>query len=98
MTETPTPTHTVSDWSIAPAPTWQGKLISVRASRAGDAVTIRMRAEGEPWRTVRLAWFDPSAGILAGPLCCSPKRGGLVVRFTRFAKGPADADLHAAPS
>ncbi|MFI1094285.1 DUF1349 domain-containing protein [Streptomyces sp. NPDC020917] len=87
-------THGTSDWSLAPVPDWAGREVTVRASRAGDAVTVRARCDGGPWRMVRLAHLDPDADAQAGPLCCSPLHAGLEVRFTRLATGPADAALH----
>jgi regulation of enolase protein 1 (concanavalin A-like superfamily) len=90
-------TNEVSDWSQAPVPDWSGREITIRASRAGDAVTIRARAADDPWRTIRLAPLPPDAAATAGPYCCSPERSGLTVRFTRYATGPADAALHSAP-
>ncbi|WP_439673662.1 DUF1349 domain-containing protein [Embleya sp. MST-111070] len=90
-------TRGVSDWSIAPVPEWAGGPITVRVSRAGDALTIRARHTDEPWRTIRLAPLSPDASATAGPFCCSPERAGLRVRFTRFVLGPADAGLHENP-
>ncbi|MFI2609475.1 DUF1349 domain-containing protein [Kitasatospora sp. NPDC018616] len=87
-------TRGVSDWSLAPVPDWHGRAVTVRASRTGDAVTIRARCEDAPWRLVRLAPLAPEADATAGPFCCSPERAGLQVRFTRFAQGPADPALH----
>ena len=88
-------TRDLSDWSVAPVPQWVGREVTVRASRAGDALTIRARADGDLWRLVRLAPLDPGRTWLAGPFCCAPTRAGLEVRFTRFVIGPADAALHA---
>ena len=90
-------TNEVSDWSQAPVPDWSGREITIRASRAGDAVTVRARAGDDPWRTIRLAPLSPDAAATAGPYCCSPERSDLTVRFTRFATGPADAALHTSP-
>ena len=87
-------THGTSDWSLAPVPDWAGREVTVRVSRAGDAVTVRARRGDEPWRMVRLAWLDPDADAQAGPFCCSPLHAGLQVRFTRLATGPADTALH----
>ncbi|WP_405589562.1 DUF1349 domain-containing protein [Streptomyces sp. NBC_01190] len=87
-------THGTSDWSLAPVPAWAGREVTVRVSRSGDAVTVRARSGDEPWRMIRLAWLDPTAEARAGLFCCSPQRGGLRVRFTRLATGPADASLH----
>jgi len=86
-------TRELSDWSTAPFPEWQGKEVTVRASRAGDALTVRAHAGGA-WQLVRLAPLDPTLDWSAGPLCCSPSRAGLQVRFTRFAIGPADLSVH----
>jgi uncharacterized protein len=87
-------TDGVSDWSQAAVPEWAAREVTVRVSRAGDALTVRARAGDEPWRTIRLAPLSPDAVATAGPACCSPKRAGLTVRFTRFATGPADTALH----
>lgn len=87
-------TNGVSDWSQAAVPEWASRAVTVRVSRAGDALTVRARADDEPWRTIRLAPLSPDAVASAGPACCSPKRAGLTVRFTRFVTGPADTALH----
>ncbi|WBB66679.1 DUF1349 domain-containing protein [Micromonospora sp. WMMD812] len=87
-------TREVSDWSVGPVPEWAGREVTVRASRSGDALTVRARVAGEPWRLVRLAPLAPDAEAAAGPFCCSPTRGGLEVRFTGWRRGPADAALH----
>ncbi|MGY1841640.1 MULTISPECIES: DUF1349 domain-containing protein [unclassified Modestobacter] len=83
-----------SDWSVAPVPEWAGRRVTVRASRSGDAVTVRARVDDEPFRLVRVAAFPPGVPVTAGPYCCAPTRAGLVVRFRRWATGPADAALH----
>ncbi len=87
-------THGTSDWSVAPVPEWAGKVVTVRASRTGDAVTIRARVDGEAFRLVRVAHLDPDATVSAGLYCCSPSRGGLVVRFTGYERTEPDVGLH----
>lgn len=87
-------TREFSDWSVAPVPDWTGREVTVRVSRAGNALTVRARVAGEPWRLVRLAPLAPDAEASAGPYCCSPSRGGLTVHFTAWRHGPADATLH----
>ena len=82
-------THELSDWSQAPVPEWAGREVTIRVSRAGDALTFSARCEREPWRMIRLAPLAEDAVASAGPFCCSPSRAGLVVRFTRFATGMA---------
>lgn len=83
-----------SDWSVAPVPSWQGRAVTVRASRAGDAVTVRARVDDEPFQLVRVAPLEPDAVAWAGPMMCSPSRGGLVVRFLEWRVGEADERLH----
>lgn len=87
-------THGASDWSLSPVTGWSGRIVTVRASRAGDAVTVRARVDDEPWRLVRVAPLDPAAPVSAGPFCCAPTRAGLTVRFTSWRSVPADASLH----
>jgi regulation of enolase protein 1 (concanavalin A-like superfamily) len=83
-----------SDWSVAPVPGWAGRRVTVRASRSGDAVTVRARVDDEPFRLVRVAAFPEGVAVQAGPYCCAPTRAGLVVRVRRWATGPADVALH----
>ncbi|MDF0513500.1 DUF1349 domain-containing protein [Agromyces sp. H3Y2-19a] len=92
-------TNGVSDWSLAPVPEWAGRLVTIRASlggETGDAVTLRARADGGPWRTLRVAPFT-AGDAQAGPMLCAPLRAGLEVRFPRWALAPADVELHADP-
>lgn len=87
-------TNGFSDWSLAPVAEWSGRAVTVRASRSGDAVTIRARVDDEPWRLVRVAPLDPRAAVFAGPFCCAPSRSGLTVLFTSWRVVPADTSLH----
>ncbi|TDC47521.1 DUF1349 domain-containing protein [Actinomadura sp. KC345] len=86
-------TRGVSDWSSGPVP-WAGREITVRASRSGDAVTVRARAGDDPWQMIRLAPFPVDVPAKAGPYCCAPEREGLTVRFTRVSTGAPDEALH----
>lgn len=89
-------TRDMSDWSVASVPSWNdgSTPVTIRASRSGDALTVRAKLGNEPWQFVRLAPLDADAIVTAGPMACSPTRGGLQVRFTKFALGPADLALH----
>lgn len=83
-----------SDWSVRPVPDWSGSEVTLRVSRSGDALTVRVRRADEPWELLRLAPIDPTATAYAGPYCCAPERDGLEVTFTRWQAGPADPALH----
>ena len=87
-------THGTSDWSVAPVPDWAGREVSMRASRSGDAVTIRARVQGEDWRLVRVAHLDAGAHVWAGLYCAAPTRAGLAVTFTGYRTGGPDTSLH----
>jgi hypothetical protein len=86
-------THGRSDWSVAPVPGWSGRDVTVRVSRAGDALTVRARSDAGSWQLVRVAPLPPG-DPLAGPYCCAPTRAGLVVRFRSAVLTAADASLH----
>jgi regulation of enolase protein 1 (concanavalin A-like superfamily) len=86
-----------SDWSVAALPPRaEGRPLTFRASRVGDAVTVRYRIDEEPaWELLRVAYLPADAEVIAGPMCCSPSRAGLSVRFDSARSGPPDAELHA---
>lgn len=83
-----------SDWSVGYVDEWHGSEITVRVSRWQDAVIVRARADDGEWRLVRVAPFDGDAAASAGPFLAAPTRAGLVVRFTRWTRSAADAELH----
>lgn len=87
-------TRNVSDWSLARVPDWDGREVTIRASRSGDALTVRARADEEPWQLVRVAPLNPQAVLSAGPYCCAPSREGFTVQFTSWRVTAADAGLH----
>jgi len=87
-------TRGMSDWSLSPIPGWHGRLVTIRASRSGDALTIRARVDDEAWRLVRVAPLDPGAAVTAGPMCCAPSRADLTVHFTSWRVVEADESLH----
>lgn len=87
-------THEFSDWSVAPVPEWAGRVVTVRASRDGDAVTIRAWADGEEPRLVRVAYLAADAVVSAGLFCAAPTRAGLTVTFTGYRVGAPDTSLH----
>jgi regulation of enolase protein 1 (concanavalin A-like superfamily) len=85
-----------SDWSMSPlAAESERKPFTIRASRSGDGVTLRYQIGSDgAWRLLRVAYMPPEAEVIAGPMCCSPTRGGLVVRFERVRVGACDHRLH----
>ncbi len=82
-----------SDWSTGAADDWNGRRITVRASRAADSITVRAAVDGGAFRLVRVAPFVDGAAE-AGPYLCAPTRADFSVRFLARRLGPADAALH----
>ena len=86
-------TNLVSDWSVAPVPTWMNQEVHLRFSRSGDALTIRAKCDGH-WQLVRLVPLEESRTWSAGLFLASPSREGLTVRFTKITRGESDPSLH----
>lgn len=91
-------TDGVSDWSLAPVPDWKDTRVRVRASRSGNALTVRAGVVGEGGSTdlqlVRVIPLAPECEVEAGPLVCAPSRPGLTVTFHAWRLVEADASLH----
>jgi regulation of enolase protein 1 (concanavalin A-like superfamily) len=85
-----------SDWSVAALPPLgPATPVTIRASRSGDELTIRFGLDGAPPRQLmRTCFLPPGVSLLAGPMCCSPTREGLVVRFDPVRLGPSDGQPH----
>ena len=83
-----------SDWSLAPTPYWRGRRVLVRASRSGDALTIRARSDGAALQLVRVVPFEPGLVASAGPFTCAPTRAGLTVAFHAWRLTESDDSLH----
>ena len=83
-----------SDWSLAPTPYWRGRRVLVRASRSGDALTIRARSDGAAPQLVRVVPFEPGLVASAGPFTCAPTRAGLTVAFHAWRLTESDDSLH----
>ena len=87
-------TRDTSDWSSGPVD-WVGREVTMSASRSGNAIMIRAKVDGEPYRLIRLAWVDPALTLAAGPYLCAPTNADLTVRFTGWRLLPAEETIHA---
>ena len=87
-------TDGASDWSLAPVPDWTGRRVLVRASRDGDAITVRAGLAGASLQLVRVIPFPPDLAASAGPFVCAPTRAGLVVPIHAWRATAPDAALH----
>jgi regulation of enolase protein 1 (concanavalin A-like superfamily) len=89
-------TNDLSDWSLGSrADTNRFRL---RMTIAQGVLKVQCSADERNWTLMRIAPFpqsDANARWLIGPMCCTPERGGLEVRFSHFRIGPPVAkDLH----
>jgi hypothetical protein len=79
----------LSDWSLAPVPTWRDRRILIRVSRSGDALTIRSAVDAGEIQLVRIVPFPPGLVAHAGPYICAPTRAGLTIPFRAWSAVPA---------
>lgn len=83
-----------SDWTTAPY--WDNAAdFRLRMTLRAGALRLQVSADGVHWPLMRLCPFPQAASYLVGPMCCTPERAGLQVRFSEFRVGPpTDKDLH----
>ena len=83
-----------SDWATSPYAYDSGDF-RVRATVAAGVLRLQVSADGRLWPLTRLAPFPVADTYLVGPMCCTPERAGLKVRFSDFRlAAPTGKDLH----
>lgn len=87
-------TDEASDWATGrfdgdPSDFW------IRVTVQSGVLRIQASDDGKTWPLVRLCPFPKADRYLVGPMCCTPERAGLEVRFGEWHLGPAlGKDLH----
>jgi hypothetical protein len=87
-------TDDASDWATGrydgdPSDFW------IRVTVQSGVLRIQASGDGRTWPLVRLCPFPKADRYLVGPMCCTPERAGLEVRFSEWRLGPAlGKDLH----
>ncbi|MFN7023019.1 MAG: DUF1349 domain-containing protein [Pseudorhizobium sp.] len=87
-------TDEASDWATGrydgnPSDFW------IRITVQRGVLRIQASADGKTWPLVRLCPFPKMDQYLVGPMCCTPERSGLEVRFREWQLGQALVkDLH----
>lgn len=76
-----------SDWATGsysgnPADFW------MRATVSDGVIRLQASSDGQQWALMRLAPFPKAASYLVGPMCCTPERAGLEVKFSSFQVTP----------
>lgn len=80
---TATNTRDASDRSLHPLPGAGARLVRLRLERVGGAVSLKVAADGDTLRLVRMVPFPADAPVGIGPMCASPRWGGLEAHFVR---------------
>ncbi len=87
-------TNAFSDWSVQPLPREALATLTVQVARYADVLQIRFAVGGGPLRLARLCRLPLPEEVMVGPMCCTPERDGLRVRFEQLEIGPPSRDLH----
>ena len=67
----------------------------LRATVKSGVLRLQVSADGRLWRLARLSPFPRADSYAVGPMCCTPERAGLRVRFSEFTVGAAqERGLH----
>lgn len=83
-----------SDWATAPFAA-DAQDFWIRATVADGVFRLQVSADGVTWALARLAPFPIERRYLVGPMCCTPERAGLKVRFSDMKlTPPLGRDLH----
>ncbi len=83
-----------SDWSPAlfvgdPADFW------LRVTVSEGVLRLQYSTDGLSWPLLRLAPFPQAKSYQVGPMCCTPEREGLKVKFSEWSlTRPLGRDLH----
>lgn len=76
-----------SDWATAPYGDDPGD-VRLRVTVREGVLRLQVSSDGLVWRLSRLCAFPRADRYLVGPMCCTPERAGLEVRFSEFRVGP----------
>jgi len=83
-----------SDWATGP---YEGNASDfwMRVTVRKGVLRLQVSADGRSWPLLRLAPFPAATAYQVGPMCCTPERAGLDVRFSDFQLlPPLDKALH----
>ena len=87
-------TNERSDWATGPFVGDAGDFL-MRITLSDGVLRVQVSADRVTWPLVRLAPFPRASSYQVGPMCCTPERAGLAVRFSEFRLSePLGKDLH----
>nr|WP_255616970.1 DUF1349 domain-containing protein [Aurantimonas sp. VKM B-3413] len=83
-----------SDWAASPFSGDSGDF-RLRLTVSAGVLRLQVSEDGARWPLLRLCPFPAAASYRVGPMCCTPERAGLKLRFSEFSVGPPlGKDLH----
>ncbi|MGO9419620.1 DUF1349 domain-containing protein [Roseiarcus sp.] len=56
----------------------------IRATVENGTLKLQASTDGKRWPLLRLSPFPHAMSYLVGPMCCTPERSGLEVKFSNF--------------
>lgn len=83
-----------SDWATS---RYDGdaKDFWIRATVSNRTLRLQASQDGKRWPLLRLSPLPHALNYLVGPMCCTPERAGLEVKFSEFdISGPNRKSLH----
>jgi regulation of enolase protein 1 (concanavalin A-like superfamily) len=83
-----------SDWATA-SYAHEARDFWMRATVRQGVLRLQVSSDGVTWPLLRLAPFPKAASYRVGPMCCTPERSGLRVRFSDLRlSSPLERELH----
>jgi regulation of enolase protein 1 (concanavalin A-like superfamily) len=87
-------TAPVSDWTTGPF-VGNAEEFWIRATVSKGVLKLQYSVDGKLWPLARLCPFPEANYYAVGPMCCTPERSGLAVKFSEFiVSAPINKDLH----
>ncbi|XP_034829955.1 uncharacterized protein [Maniola hyperantus] len=85
-------TNENSDWGAGVYP-GNPKKFWLRLTKVGAVVCVKYSTDGITWTLLRLGHFPVAEKYFVGPLCCTPQREGLNVKFSGLTLRQPDKDI-----
>ena len=83
-----------SDWATSPY-SGDPQDFRLRLTVSRGVLRLQVSEDVARWPLLRLCPFPAAASYRVGPMCCTPERAGLKLRFSDFSVGPPlGKDLH----
>lgn len=87
-------TNPRSDWATGPF-AGDARDFFMRVTLRNGVLRVQVSADGATWPLVRLTPFPRASSYRVGPMCCTPERAGLAVRFSEWRlTAPLRKELH----